>query len=750
MYWSELSCIINKTLSPYSGLEVIKLKRISSKIMFLIISCCIFTAFLIGGFSLYQGSKFIKAEASQKLLFMSRSYANEFSQTFERAESSVNSMHDVITATFDMHAFREDPDYLDKYIAELDPIMASFASDRDGTLGIYVTFNPYLTKSAYEIWYEDLTGNGEFYKVSPETVKKHSVNYTEDWAIYPNTPEFMDPGNEAMEYLYKTIDAGKPLWFDPYKELGLDVTAMSYVMPIILDGTTIGVVGMDYDFENIKKTIQEMQVYHDGYAFMMNGSADILVHPEYQDKINLKDIDEGRYSSLKSQILKKPYGSFNYSNQSRSEIISYSKLSNGWILALVSPYQEVFKPVQDLSFVIIFLTFASIAISITLAYLFSRKVSGAMDRAAAQLRYIEIGDFTQEIPEELLRSDDDLGHFIKSVHTLQTVIRDLIKSMETKEGGIFSDSLLLSSAVEKTQNASSDAAFAIEQISLDRVEKEENLRDTLKKLEEFNTKLQVMVKEEVQKNRQKDAVVIYQSRLAKMGEMIGNIAHQWRQPLNSLSIILSELKDSFNYGDLDREYFEDSVSKSKQIIAKMSQTIDDFRDFLSPSKEEEPFPVNESILFILDLMEESLRSNHIQVNTKLIPDVIVMGYENEFSQVISNVLDNARDALEESDPPQKAISITTEKTEDLIEIKIANNGHPISPEVMEKMFTPYFTTKTLGKGTGIGLYMSKIIIEEHMKGKIRFQNIEQGVCCSIILPVYDRTERHKEVRDGLR
>ena len=97
-------------------------------------------------------------------------------------------------------------------------------------------------------------------------------------------------------------------------------------------------------------------------------------------------------------------------------------------------------------------------------------------------------------------------------------------------------------------------------------------------------------------------------------------------------------------------------------------------------------------------MEESLRSNHILVNAKLIPDVIVTGYENEFSQVISNVLENARDALEESDPPQKVISITTERTEGLVEIKITNNGHPISPDVMEKMFTPYFTTKTLGKG----------------------------------------------------
>jgi signal transduction histidine kinase len=741
------------------------LKRVSSKIMFLIIICCIFTAFLIGGFSLYQGSKFIKAEANSKLMYMSRSYANEFSQTFEKAESGVNSIYDTITATFDMDAFRKDPKYLDKYIKGFDPLMKSFVSDNDNAmLGLYITFNPFLTNEAHELWYEDLGGNGKFYKVSPATIKKYSLNYSGSWAIYPNTPEFMDSENKAMEYLYKTIKERKPLWFDPYKELGLDVTAISYVMPIIIDDTVIGVVGMDLNFETIKKQIRGMPVYDHGYAFLMNESADILVHPDARSQINLKDIDKERYSSLLSEILKRPYGSFNYSHKTESEIISYSKLSNGWILALVSPNQEVFKPVRDLSFVIVLLTLAGIAISIFAAYLFSRKVSNTMDRAAAQLRYIEIGDFTQEIPEELLKGDDDLGHFIKSVYTLQNVIRDLIKTIETKEAGIFSDPLLLRSAVEKTQNASSNAAIAIGQISLDRVEKEENLRDTLKKLEEFNTKLQVMVKEEVQKNRQKDAVVIYQSRLAKMGEMIGNIAHQWRQPLNSLSIILSELKDSFNYGELDREYLEDSVSKSKQIIAKMSQTIDDFRNYLSPSKEEATFSVGQSILFILELMEESLRSSNIRVETDLIPDAVVSGYENEFSQVISNILNNARDALEESDLPQKLVSVTVEKNDNLIEIKISNNGHPITAEVMSKLFTPYFTTKTLGKGTGIGLYMSRIIIEEHMRGKIRFQNIGHGVCCSMVLPAYEMCDavissslpaevngkEHKEVKDGLR
>lgn len=718
--------------------------------MLLIIGCCVFTALLIGGFSLFQGSNFIKAEAKDKLMYMSRSYANEFSQKFQRAESSVNTMRDVVVATFDLDAFNKNPGYMAQYIKDFDPIMKKFAANNKEALGIYVTFNPYLTKSPYELWYEDLAGTGKLYRVSSETVKKYSKNNVDDrnWAIYPDTPEFMDPNNKGMEYLYKTIEEKKALWFEPYKELGLDVTAISYVMPIIVGHTVIGVVGIDLNFESIQKTIREMPVYQGGYAFLMDQSADILVHPDVTDQINLKDIDQGRYASLTSEIVKKPYGSFTYSDKKNTEIISYSKLSNGWILALLSPYRQVFKPVRDLSLIIVLLTLAGIGISTALAYLFSRKVSKRLDQAAAQLRYIEIGDFTQEIPEMLLQNNDDLSRFIKSVHTLQTVIRDLIKTIETKGDDAFVNSLPLSSVVEKTQNASSNAVIAIEQLTIDRDEKAENLRDTLNRLEEFNTKLQVMVKEEVQKNRQKDAVVIYQSRQAKMGEMIGNIAHQWRQPLNSLGIILSEMKDSFDYGELDREYFEESVSKSKQIIAKMSQTIDDFRNFLSPSKEETPFHVNQSILFILDLMEEGLRLNRIRVETDFRDDIVVLGYENEFSQVISNVINNARDALEERDQSQKRITITTEKKGNQIEINLCNNGRPISSDVMEKLFTPYFTTKTLGKGTGIGLYMSKIIIEEHMKGRIRFHNDHNGVCCNISLPVYEAGDEWKEDMDG--
>ena len=711
------------------------MRRISSKMMITIVCCCFFTAFLIGGFSLIHSANIIKGEASSKLIYQAESSANQFSQTFIKSESYVDSLQSSILATFDMKAFRNDPDYLDQYDKELDVIMKQFASNNNDCLGIYVTFNPYLTKKIHEIWYEDITKTGNLMKITTEIMKQYGEFHGEN-RIYPG-PSVYNPNQKGMEYLYQTMEEKRPIWFEPYHEMGLNVTVISYVVPLIVDNTVIGVVGADIDFKDIKKTIREMHVYKSGYAFLMSENYDVLVHPNYKARTNLNKVENRMYRQFVDHRKTKLSGVIEYKDGSHNVLLSYCKLSNDWTLVLVPSEKEIFEPVRELTLFIILLTFTGIAFSIFIAFIFSKKVSKTLDQAAKQLRYIEIGDFSQEIPDDLLNSNDDLGHFIKSVHTLQNVIRDLMKTLETNETDMLSDSALISKALEKTQKASSNAAMAIEQISIDRIEKEENLRETLKKLEEFNAKLQVMIKDEVQKNRQKDAIVIYQSRLAKMGEMIGNIAHQWRQPLNSLGITLSELKDSYIYGDLDRQHLEESVEMSKRIIKKMSQTIDDFRDYLSPSKEKMPFSVYQAALFSLNLMEQGIRSSNIRAEINLISDAYVLGYQNEFSQVLSNILSNAKDALEEIKKTKRMITIEISSSADSVVINIYNNGPHISPEVMAKMFTPYFTTKTLGKGTGIGLYMTRIIIEEHMNGKVSFQNTREGVSCSIVLPIIE-------------
>lgn len=713
------------------------MKKLSTKFMVVTLCCCVFVSLLISGFSLYLGSRFIKEEAIDKLNYMASSYGNKFSQSIKQTESYADALHSYILTSFDMKSFREDPFYLEKYENEIDIFMNQFASNHNDAFGMYVTFNPDYTNGEFiELWYEDFTKTGILQRVESDMRLKYPQIFKEGWT-YPcvNSLDRNEPG---MKFLYDTMDAKRPLWFKPYREIGLDNTTLagetviSYVVPIIIDDIVIGVVGMDFNFVATQKTIAEMNIYKQGYAFLMDEKNNVLVHPskdsaDLEEIVHLIDADKMNDS-----------GVISYHDQGVDKILGYSKLSNGWVLVLVPTREEIFRPVWSLSLLIAFMTFLGLLLSLALANLFTKKVKKRFDRVTDQLRFIEDGDYYKEIPEELLNGNDDLGYVVKAIRTMQVIIRNLVQEIESKDAGVKDTDL--SNITEQTHNVTSNAVIAIEQLSLERVEKEENLRETLKKLEELNARLQSMVDEEVLKNRQKDAVLLYQSRFTKMGEMVGNIAHQWRQPLNSLTILLSELKDSIDYNDLDREHFEQVIVKSNNIIQNMSQTMNDFRDFLRPSKQKTKFSIYKAVKFSLSLTEESIKSNNIAVNIDLTEDADIYGYESEFSQVILNIIHNSKDALEEVHDKKRLIHIQIGIMGRCAEIKIFNNGPQIPREVLDNMFAPYFSTKTLEKGTGLGLYMSRIIIDEHMDGNIAFQNVDGGVICRIYLPLGDAGE----------
>jgi PAS domain S-box-containing protein len=239
-------------------------------------------------------------------------------------------------------------------------------------------------------------------------------------------------------------------------------------------------------------------------------------------------------------------------------------------------------------------------------------------------------------------------------------------------------------------------------------------------------KLKALVAKELAKNEHKRRLLIQQNKMAAMGEMIGAIAHQWRQPLNNISLILHFIRDNAKNQAFVEEKMDDFVSRAKTQIEYMSSTIDDFRDFYQPSKEKSHFCVPEAIRTTLTIMSTEIEKNNIVVTIDGEP-LVVNGYENEFKQAILNILSNAKDAIV-SKKAQKGkfqgkIAITI--TEDII--SIYNNGGFADIEVLERMFEPYFTTKFEDKGTGIGLYMTKMIIENSMGGEITAQNRDEGV-----------------------
>ncbi len=259
-------------------------------------------------------------------------------------------------------------------------------------------------------------------------------------------------------------------------------------------------------------------------------------------------------------------------------------------------------------------------------------------------------------------------------------------------------------------------------------ELERRVLEKTKQLQELNKTLEKRVLKEVRKNREKDRVMFQQARLASLGEMLGNIAHQWRQPLMELGLLLYKMKKICKNEDMKILY-----DKGIVILEKMSQTIIDFQNFFSPNKQKELFCVTETIEQALSIIEGSLEKAAIEVRMYLQKDIYVYGYKNEFSQVILNILGNAKDALVQKESP-RLIEIVAKQSKKETKVEIFDNGGGIEPHIMEKIFEPYFSTKKKKKGTGLGLYMSKMIIEQSMQGTLQAKNEDDGVKFIIKLP----------------
>lgn len=263
------------------------------------------------------------------------------------------------------------------------------------------------------------------------------------------------------------------------------------------------------------------------------------------------------------------------------------------------------------------------------------------------------------------------------------------------------------------------------------------LQTTQEELERYKNTLEEKVSKEISKRQEHQRIMMQQSRLAAMGEMIGNIAHQWRQPLNALGLVIFNIKDAYEHDELTPNMLNKSVNKASGLIQKMSSTIDDFRNFFRPDKTKEEFVILEAIHEILSLIEEAFLQLRIHIDVDDIdPAIKVMGYKNEFSQVIINLLNNAKDSFEERHIKRRTIHIRAKQVENKVVISIQDNGGGITDEILPRIFEPYFSTKEEGKGTGIGLYMSKSIIDEHHNGKLLAFNDDEGAIFTIELPIF--------------
>ena len=261
----------------------------------------------------------------------------------------------------------------------------------------------------------------------------------------------------------------------------------------------------------------------------------------------------------------------------------------------------------------------------------------------------------------------------------------------------------------------------------------DEVKDTEDDLKLLNDNLSMKVQYGIEEGKQKDKKILEQAKLARIGSMISMIAHQWRQPLSELSGILMELETATRFKKADENHILTAIEKSDKMIQFMSNTIDDFRNFYKPDKIKEEFFVSDSCKNAINIIDATLRNFDIKLNVNIVSDKKIFGYPTEFSQVILNILSNATDILVEKNIKNPKIDLDINSKGVLSIITIKDNAGGIKEKNQELIFDPYFSTKDSSKGTGLGLYISKLIIERNMGGELSVYNDEQGAVFKIVV-----------------
>ncbi|MDZ7818196.1 MAG: ATP-binding protein [Aliarcobacter sp.] len=349
-------------------------------------------------------------------------------------------------------------------------------------------------------------------------------------------------------------------------------------------------------------------------------------------------------------------------------------------------------------------------LSIFISYIFSKSISNPIVRLNKISNEISKGNLNLRSD---YKNDDEVGELSQTFNTMISAIDETQKQLK----------LSYEKLEDRVSQRTKDLDTTNKLLEIKTIE-----------LEELNKSLDKKIKEEIEKRIQQESILIQQSRLAATGEMIGNIAHQWRQPLSLISTCASGIKLEKDFGISTKESEVEKLNTIIQSSNYLSKTIDDFRDFFKPNKEKSFFLIKNMTKQAVSLVSASFNFHYIKIEEKFKTINKVYGYPNEFSQAVLNVLSNAKDVLIEKKIENPYVYINIYENEEFGFLEIEDNAGGINPDIQMKIFEPYFTTKDKNQGTGIGLYMSKMIIEKNMNGKLTVENTLIGAKFIFAIP----------------
>ncbi len=387
------------------------MKKISYKIILAIILCSLVVALILGSNGIIQSSKIIKLETNDKLKYMSETYANEYSQTFKNIEGAAGALASTIFATFDSEKFNNDSDYVLEYLQSIDPVIKRIGEKTKDVQGVYFMMNPELTGRDYFSWYTEKNGVFE---------KCEEYFGSEDISDY-------DPEDEEMSYYYEPIRIKKGVWSDPYVDSDINVYIVSYTQAVFKDDVLLGVIGIDISIDEMKSKIDGIQVYDTGYAYLLNKDYDVLIHPTIKEGENIKTINNGELKIITENMNVNDSGAIDYKLKEKEGICGYAHLSNGWIIALEPPNDEVFQPLNKLKFNMVLGMFVGIFVSIIIGLFMGKVIAKPIVKVTEIINKMANYELADDNSLDILvKYTDETGEMAKSIALLRGNLRKII------------------------------------------------------------------------------------------------------------------------------------------------------------------------------------------------------------------------------------------------------------------------------------------------------------------------------------
>jgi PAS domain S-box-containing protein len=592
-----------------------------------------------------------------------------------------------------------------------------------------------------------------------------------DWT--PSTE--YDP--RLRPWFKRAVEAGQTAFTTPYIDLVTMELVIAMVTPLRIDGQFVGVMGADTVLDTIVDNLINIQIGQTGFAFIVEKNGMILGHPhqEYVMKVKLQEIEPDLQKKLE-RFQTSSAGTLTYKarQDGRDQILAFRNIAHtDWFLCTTVPYAEAYQLTRKTSVLfaaemmlkvlggLALLTLIGVGGSVLVLVVFNRRF-----QSTVQQQQVEISGINEDLAWNINKRKEVETYY----QTLFNVANDaflLSKNLQYVECndratelfglsrlGLIGRSILdISPAFQPDGRASRqriyeivDSANAGEQKFFEwmfqRLDGTEFPAEVgLKILRFHNEELILSSVRDISKRVNAEGQLRQAQKMAAMGEMLGAIAHQWRQPLNTLSTYVASIQSAYYNDMITKDFVQTLTSGADAQIQFMSKTIDDFRHFFRPSKEKVPFDLVEAVDHAVKLMQAQLKQSGIDLRISLEQNaapLVVYGFQSEFVHVLVNILANARDAIESrraQDPesPKKPIEIDISSQAEEVIIRIKDSGCGIPEHLLDKIFTPYVTTKGTTSGTGIGLYMAKNIVEKEMSGQLSAENIEGGAQFSIRL-----------------